>query len=127
LIKLYIISIFTIITTKLNIVEIPIAIPNPKSKMQLKLNWGTVTADCHGLLILLLISLVAGGYLLFFRFMGNFMEVNTAFDWAGRAIVTQNGNAQRAALSWASNDFTQVTKDFCKKNPVLLSFNSFIY
>jgi len=35
---------------------------------------------------------------LFFRFMGNFMEVNTAFDWAGRAIVEQNGNAQRAFL-----------------------------
>ena len=42
----------------------------------------------------------------FFRFMGNFMVVNTAFDWAGRAVVEKNGNAQRAALSWASHDFT---------------------
>ena len=75
-------------------------------------------------------DVVGGGWLslhLFFRFMVNFMEVNTAFDWAGRAIVLQNGNAQRAALPWASNDFTQVTKDFCKRNPVLLSFISFIY
>ena len=75
-------------------------------------------------------DVVGDGWLslhLFFRFMGNFMEVNTAFDWAGRAIVTQNGNAQRVALSWATNDFTHLTKDFCKRNPVLLSFNSFIY
>ena len=75
-------------------------------------------------------DVVGGGWLslhLFFRFMVNFMEVNTAFDWAGRAIVLQNGNAQRAALPWASNDFTQLTKGFWKRNPLLLSFNSFTY
>jgi len=72
-------------------------------------------------------GVAGGGWLslhLFFRFMGNFIEVNTALEWAGRAVVTQNGNAQRAALSWASNDFTQVTGDSCRKSSVLLSFSS---
>ena len=46
------------------------------------------------------------------------MEVNTVFDLAGRAIVEQNGNAQRAAL-WEPSNFTQLTKDFCKgDNPM---------
>ena len=27
--------------------------------------------------------------------MGNFMEVNMTFDWAGRAIAEQSGNTQR--------------------------------
>ena len=34
-------------------------------------------------------DIVGDGWLslhLFFRFMGNFIEVNTAFDWSGRAI-----------------------------------------
>ena len=41
------------------------------------------------------------------------MEVNTAFDWAGRAIVTQNRNAQRALCR---GNFTHTTKCFCKGN-----------
>ena len=52
-------------------------------------------------------DVVGDGWLslhLFYSFMGNFMEVNTAFDGAGRAIVVQNGNGQRAALSWASSE-----------------------
>ena len=59
--------------------------------------------------------------------MGNFMEVNKVFDWVTGAIGTTNGNARVTALPWASNNFTHLTKNFCKKSPLPLSFISFIY
>ena len=62
----------------------------------------------------------------FFRFMGNFMEMNKVFDWVTKQLEQQTGT-HGTALPWASSNFTQETKDFCKKNPLPLSFISFIY
>ena len=62
----------------------------------------------------------------FFGFMGNFMEVNKVFDWVTKQLEQQTGT-HGTALPWASNNFTHLTKNFCKKNPLPLSFISFIY